>query len=244
MLYLIGNGPSQKDIDWEEYKDKEWWGFNAVSLNTVKPDLLFAIDIEVQAGIVEQEYYKTNKVAFAEFDAVPIEMWDMMKMGIGEYEKFHEIRKDGDTEFSVQGSYDGKECFFIGINGDYGNNIVMYNNPKLKNLFGGMSALGYAIENGYKDICLIGFDALEYNDPSNVFSESGLYKYKVDYTEDDRVFQTQQQQFLALLREYENINVYWKKPLDGLVKIDYNVLNYENSEKWILGVGHPSEVSL
>ena len=35
-----------------------------------------------------------------------------------------------------------------------------------------------------------------------------------------------------------------KNPLDGLVKVDYNVLNYENSEEWILGVGHPSEVSL
>ena len=158
MLYLIGNGPSQKNVDWEEFKDKEWWGFNAVSNNIVKPDLLFAIDIEVQAKIVDEEYYKTNKVAFAEFETVPIEMWDMMKMGIGEYDNFYEIRKDGDTEFSVQGSYDGKECFFIGISGDYGNNIVMYNNPKLKNLFGGMSALGYAIENGYKDICLIGFD--------------------------------------------------------------------------------------
>ena len=81
------------------------------------------------------------------------------------------------------------------------------------------------------------------NDPSNIFAESGLYKYKVDYSEDDRVFHTQQQQFLALLKEYENINVYWKKPLEGFVKVEYNELNYENSEEWILGVGHPSEVS-
>ena len=30
MLYLIGNGPSRKDFDWDSFLEEghEWWGFN------------------------------------------------------------------------------------------------------------------------------------------------------------------------------------------------------------------------
>lgn len=243
MLNIVGNGPSQKDIDWSSFKDEEWWGFNAVRDTPTKPDLLFCVDIEVQAGIVKEEYYKTNKVAFAEFNTVPIEMWDMMKIEFSKWKHFIEIRNEGDTEFSIQGDFDYEEAYFIGINGEYIDNIITYDYPDLKNLFGGPSALGYAIAQGHKDICLMCMYALEHGDPTSIFADSGLFKYKTKYTKDDRVFHTQQQQFLALLKKHEDINVYWRKPIDGLTKIDYNVLDYENSEEWILGRGHPSETS-
>ena len=43
-------------------------------------------------------------------------------------------------------------------------------------------------------------------------------------------------------KEYININVfYFKNPLVGLEKIEYNSLSYENSEEWILGQGLESE---
>ena len=245
MLYLIGNGPSRKDFDWDSFLEEghEWWGFNGI-YQQQKPDLLFALDIPVQRQVIDDMYHYENKVAVGDFDPIPMEMWDLMTNGF-EYshqpQNIFKVRKDGDDLFTIQGFDDVVSC--IGYSSVHKDNIVIYNNPKLKNLFGGMSALGYAAEHKYTDICLIGFDALEHADPTSIYSGDYL-NYQDEYTEESRVFHTQQQQFLALLKEYENINVYWKKPLDGLVKVDYNVLNYENSEEWILGVGHLSEVSL
>jgi hypothetical protein len=105
-----------------------------------------------------------------------------------------------------------------------------------------MSALGYAAEKGYKDICLIGFDALVDSNPSNVYEGTGVLNYLDKYTEESRIIDVQQSQFKALLKEYININVYfYKNPLVGSEKIEYNSINYENSEEWILGEGLESE---
>ena len=116
----------------------------------------------------------------------------------------------------------------------------MYNNPEAKNLFCGMSALGYAMLNGEKEITLTGFNALEDDNWSNNYEGTQNYLHK--YSSDSRVLNAQRSQFIALLEEFEDVKVYFKNPLTGTVKVEYNELYYyEDSERWILGEGLESD---
>jgi len=117
----------------------------------------------------------------------------------------------------------------------------MYNFDKLKNLYGGMSALGYAAINGYKEITLVGFDALDptINSADSAFAGSGLINYRDKYTEEHGVFNIQRTQFVSLLKDdlFNDVKVYFKNPLDNLQEVIYNELTYfENSkDRWVLG---------
>jgi len=110
----------------------------------------------------------------------------------------------------------------------------------LKNLFTGMSALGYALENKEPEIALFGFDALESGNVDNVYAGTDLYPYK--YTEESRVLDAQRSQFIALLEHYRDTKVFFQKSLDDYIEIDYTGLDYyESSDRWILGFGLESD---
>ena len=65
--------------------------------------------------------------------------------------------------------------------------------------FCGISALGYAAYNGYKDITLVGFGALDPDIDSVVmFMKYRIYKTK--YNKDDTVNYIQKMQFVSLLK--------------------------------------------
>ena len=52
------------------------------------------------------------------------------------------------------------------------------------------------------------------------------------------MIRAQQSQFIALLEEFKEVDVYFKNPLDKTNLVEYNELYYyENSERWILGQG-------
>ena len=132
----------------------------------------------------------------------------------------------------IQG--DGESTDFLGlIRPDL---IVTYNDPMLRNLFTGMSALGFAMDNGYERVNLIGFDALEGDNFENIYEGSVNYMHK--YNTESEVLNAQRSQFIALLREYNDCSVYLGNPLDKGRSIKYNELSYyEVSEEWILGQG-------
>jgi hypothetical protein len=66
--------------------------------------------------------------------------------------------------------------------------------------------------------------------------------YLPKYTTEDRVFDAQRSQFIALLKQYPNSRVYFKNSLDELELVVYNELNYyESSDEWILGEGFLQE---
>ena len=99
-----------------------------------------------------------------------------------------------------------------------------------------MSALGYAIEAGESEICLIGFDALENGKSHNVYE--GTDNYLPKYTLESRVIDAQQSQFIALLENYKTSKIYFGNPIDGFKEIEYTRLYYyESSNRWILGQG-------
>ena len=85
----------------------------------------------------------------------------------------------------------------------------------------------------------MGFDALDpdIDSVSNVYEGTELYKTK--YNKDDTVNYIQKMQFVSLLEDelFEEVDVYFRNPLDKCNKVIYNELTYfENSkDRWSLG---------
>tara|TARA_B110000444_G_scaffold240545_1_gene256014 strand:+ start:1244 stop:2008 length:765 start_codon:yes stop_codon:yes gene_type:complete len=243
MLYLVGNGPSRKNIDPNTLS--EWWGMNMI-YRTHSPDMVFVQDVSPQNECVKEEYYKKGKVCFAEWNELPIDMWDMMKLGLPG--TIIETRLPDDDAFVYQGetSYEfGEETrsYMIGYNRAYADNIVIYKNELLKNMYCGIYALGYAVHHGYKNICLVGYDSLQFNESANVYGREDHYTYADEYRHDSGVLDIQQSQFVSLMehinKEYPEIKVYFKNPIEGFDLIVYNELlsRFKVEDKWILGQG-------
>ena len=156
MLYLVGNGPSRKNINPSDLS--EWWGMNMV-YRDYTPDLLFVQDVAPQNEMITDQYYKKQPVCVGEWNEIPMEMWDLMKSGLPG--RIIENRVEGDDRFVVQGEDyrgEGQTSYMIGYSYSHVNNIVIYTNELLKNTFCGIYALGYAVHHGYKNICLVGYD--------------------------------------------------------------------------------------
>ena len=229
---IVGNGPSRLDCDLKNIPH-EVWGCNAIYRDTTV-DILFAVDMPLQKEIVESGYYRGNMVAFADIEPLDIGMMELMKPG---FEYTHSVNvsvKEDDTHFIIQGN--ATETDFLGlVNPDF---IVTYNDTILRNLLTGMSALGFAMLQGYERINLIGFDGLEHlGEPANIYE--GSINYPPKYTTEDSVLDVQRSQFIALLEWYYGKgSIYFRNPLDKEDEIKYNELSYyEISEEWILGQG-------
>ena len=231
---IIGNGPSRKGFDILGC-NHEVWGCNGIYRDTTDCDMVFAVDIEMQQELVESGYYRTNMVAMADIDPIPIEMLEVFTSSMPNVVM---TRKEDDTHFIVQGDDDQTDILGL-IRPEL---IVAYQYPHLKNLFCGLQALGFAIENDYETINLIGFDALQGEDTSNIYE--GTPSYLTKYKTENAVGYVQRSQFIALLEWYYGKgSVYWKNSLDERVEVKYNELSYyEISEEWILGQGLKSEI--
>ena len=231
MLTIVGNGPSRLNYNLNELDT--WWGCNAIYDDYV-PDLLFATDIEMQSEIIKSDYYKNNKIVVGGWEPLDISMKEMMMSGFEySHETINDLTEESDDRFIIQG--DNEFVDFLGYRSDYEHNIIMYKISNLKNLFTGMMALGYAAETGHKEVTLLGFDALQSDNVSNVYE--GRLNYLSKYTVESRVFDAQRSQFIALLKHYD-IEVFFKNSLDENVKVEYNKL-YDGTDckEWILGLG-------
>lgn len=233
MLTIVGNGTNRV---MPTYGEDRFWGCNAF-YRDANPEILFTVDIPMQKEVIEWGYAEANKVAVGNWEILPIDMIEPLKMGFGNTRIEESISPDSEY-LVVQG--DDEVTTFLGLSSPQMKNIIMYNNPELKNMFCGMSALGYAMLNGEKEITLTGFNALEEENWSNNYEGTPNYLHK--YNSDSRVLNAQRSQFISLLEEFEDVNVYFKNPLTGTVKVEYNELYYyENSERWILGEGLESD---
>tara|TARA_Y100000004_G_scaffold190134_1_gene246795 strand:- start:2908 stop:3618 length:711 start_codon:yes stop_codon:yes gene_type:complete len=233
MLTIVGNGTNRV---MPTYGKDRFWGCNAF-YRDANPEILFTVDIPMQREVIEWGYAEANKVAVGNWEILPIDMIEPLKMGFGNTKIIESISPDSEY-LVVQG--DDEVTTFLGLSSPQMKNIIMYNNPELKNLFCGMSALGYAMLNGEKEITLTGFNALEDDNWSNNYEGTQNYLHK--YSSDSRVLNAQRSQFIALLEEFEDVKVYFKNPLTGTVKVEYNELYYyEDSERWILGEGLESD---
>ena len=166
MLYLVGNGPSRKNLDLDTLEN--WWGMNMVYRDHT-PNLLFIQDVAPQNEMITDQYYKNHPVCVGEWNEIPMEMWDLMKSGLPG--RIIENRVEGDDRFVVQGEDyrgEGQTSYMIGYSYSHVSNIVIYTNELLKNTFCGIYALGYAVHHGHKKICLVGYDSLQFGDLQNI----------------------------------------------------------------------------
>ena len=241
MLYIIGNGPSRLDFDMEKLHAYgcEWWGCNGI-YRDYTPDLLFVHDIPLQHKAVVDGVLNKGKVALGDWNPMEIELYEDLKfMHSTMPVKIIENRSEDGSHFEVQG--DGVEVYFTAYPVGANENIIMYNFPKLKNTFCGITALGYAAEQGHKQITLVGFDALDPNIDSvgNVYENSGVATYKPKYTKEDTIYWIQRFQFVSLLKDelFEDIDVFFENPLDNKQPIIYNELSYfeKCDKRWSLG---------
>ncbi len=241
MLYIIGNGPSRLDFDMEKLEcyGCEWYGCNGI-YQDYTPDLLFVHDIPLQHKAVVDGVLNKGKVALGDWNPMEIELYEDLKfMHSTMPVKIIENRSEDDTHFVVQG--EGDEVYFTAYPVGANENIIMYNFPKLKNTFCGITALGYAAEQGHKQITLVGFDALDPNIDSvgNVYENSGVATYKPKYTKEDTIYWIQRFQFVSLLKDelFEDIDVFFENPLDNKQPIIYNELSYfeKCDKRWSLG---------
>ena len=230
MLTIVGNGK-----DREIPQNGRWWGCNAV-YRDASPEILFTVDIPMQREVIESGYADRNKVAVGDWEILPIDLLYILKQGFTN--KIVESVRPDSEHLVVQG--DEEITTFLGLSSPQMKNIIMYNNPKLKNLFCGMSALGYAMLNGEKEIVLTGFSALPDENWSNEYEGTQNYLHK--YSSDSRVISAQRSQFIALLQEFQEVEVFFKNPLSEPVKVEYNKLYYyESSDRWILSQGFESD---
>lgn len=193
--------------------------------------------------MITDQYYKKQPVCVGEWNEIPMEMWDLMKSGLPG--RIIENRVEGDDRFVVQGEDyrgEGQTSYMIGYSYSHVNNIVIYTNELLKNTFCGIYALGYAVHHGYKNICLVGYDSLQFGDLQNIYGPDDCYTYNKVYTEQNSgVGKPQQAQFVALLehinKDYPDVRLYFKNPIDGFDPIEYNdIMSRLNVEdKWVLG---------
>lgn len=253
MLYLVGNGPSRNNYDLSTLE--RWWGMN-MSYKDAMPDMLFTADIAPMSHAFDDEVYKTTKHCVGgSFNPIDLDedqhSWDMlhegMKVGHAEEFVYFDVRKPGDDKFVVQSEsyYDELRHYFVAYSSAHEDNIVIYEKDEFKNLLCGLYALGYAVEHGETEICLVGFDSLEFDVVDNIYDHKDCHTYKDEYTSSSGVGNVQKLQFLSLLKwieeNYPNINVYFKNSVDGFDKIEYNdILNRYESEglntedEWVL----------
>ena len=234
MLTIVGNGTSRKDIDLKSLD--RWYGCNRIYTDAT-PELLFVIDSPMQSQVMQDEYHHNNKVVFPGWEPLEIGFLHMMRSGFdysGEKQRVY-VNK-GDDYFIAQGNEEHVD--FVGYSSVHKQNIVMYKNPLLKNLFCGMTALGYALAENEPEIALLGFDALWSENVDNIYQGQPLYRHK--YTLEDRVYTAQRSQLIALLEQFGNSKVYFQKSVDDFEEVDYtNLSYYANSDRWILGIGIP-----
>ena len=241
MLYLVGNGPSRKDFDLNQLD--QWWGMNMI-YRDYQPELVFIHDIAPQNEMVKDKYYKNHKVCTGEWNELPMEMWEVMQYGLPGKEII-QTRAPDDDRFVVQGEGPiGKDrTYMVGYTIAHSNNIVIYKNDLLRNLFCGMYALAYAVHHGHKQICLFGYDALQYDELQNIYGPEDCDTYHEVYTEVQGVGTVQKAQFVALLEhintDYPDVEIFFKNSIDGFDKVEYNDIlsRYNIEDKWILDKG-------
>lgn len=256
MLYIVGNGPSRNNYDLSTLE--RWWGMN-MGYKDAMPDMLFTADVAPMAHAIDDEVYKSIPHCVGEsFDPIDLDedevSWNMLHEGMkvsmeDRAFNYFDVRKPGDDKFVVNcENFKGKDDlvhYFTAYSSVHEDNIVIYKKDEFRNLLCGLYALGYAVEHGETEICLIGFDSLEFDVVDNVYDSSDCHTYKDEYTSDSEVGDRQKLQFLSLLQWIEenhpNANVYFKNTVDGFDKIEYNdILNRFKTEnlniedEWVL----------
>jgi len=238
IAHILGNGPSRTQFDLTKLENT--YGCNAL-YRDFSPDTLVAVDIPMQIEIINSGYYKEHKVAFADWDATPIDALEQFKMMLRFDSHHSDITthnlNESSTHFFSQGSsLQGTMeilCF------EEPNSIVKFDDPILRDMVCGTTAIGLALLDGAKEVNLIGFDSLWNNTYENVYQGTDNYDWEQEDT--FRVLTAQYDQLMAMVKHFEKVKFNFQKSLTDTHEINYNI---PEDEEWVLGSGYVDRIPM
>ena len=187
--FILGNGPSRpKDVEWLNNLEGVTYGCNALYRDW-QPDFLLANDWAMMVEIINSSY--SGNCQFTDFDELPIDALEGIKY-MPEFETaVHIGEKEDSSSFVFMGSSMGqsgplqKNQYHIIWLDESLKQLKWGLRPKFESMSTGLCALQLALETGYDEIDVIGFDGLKDRNYRNLYD--GTENYKFDPAAPDKV---------------------------------------------------------
>ena len=199
--FILGNGPSRpKDVEWLNSLEGDTYGCNALYRDW-KPDFLVVNDWAMMLEILNSTY--SGNCCFTDFEQQPKEALEGIRytpeyktaIHIGEQDEANSFVFSGGTEVFLRGGEGYKDFVqnFL-INNQYWyivwldesfRHITWNLKPQFKYMSTGLCALQLALETGYDEIDVIGFNGLKDRNYKNIYD--GTENYKFDPAAPDKV---------------------------------------------------------
>ena len=185
--YVLGNGPSRKTVNLENLKEKGVvYGCNALYRDW-EPDFLVANDWRVMLEVIESGY--GGACVFCDFNPLPAETYDVMLAGMsakslekkplefgGKRKRSNEYVIRGDEKGLLEVVWLDESMKHI----EWGLTPIGATLPST-----GIMALQLALDNGHKEVELLGFDGLREGNYRNIYD--GTLLYQTDARDPDNI---------------------------------------------------------
>ena len=187
--FILGNGPSRpKDVEWLNSLEGDTYGCNAMYRDW-SPDFLVANDWAMMIEIINSTYSGTCQ--FTDFEELPVEALEGIRY-MPEFETAIHIGEQEDSNsFVFMGSSMGqsgplqKDQYHIIWLDESFKHLKWGLRPKFESMSTGLCALQLALETGYDEIDVIGFDGLKDRNYRNLYD--GTENYRFDPAAADKV---------------------------------------------------------
>ena len=178
--YVLGNGPSRpKDKEWLDSLEGVTYGCNALYRDW-EPDFLVANDLSMMLEIITSDY--TGTCYFTDYEELPIDAIAGIKYTPGYESAVHIGDQTNSTSFVFIESLYQYYIIWLGT-------TTRHLNWGLKTQFEKMStglcALQLALETGYDEIDVIGFNGLKEENYRNIYD--GTENYRFDPATEDKI---------------------------------------------------------
>jgi hypothetical protein len=236
--YIIGNGPSRKNVDLTKLKGKTF-GCNAL-YRDFSPDYLLSGDAGVIKEICKSKYPENNWCIFPDWSPVPIEFKDTLVEPF--LDQGYNILSSGDTEYDHIQLFgheedDTKDLHIIGVNPKWRiiNMRGTEEDPEFSvNFFAGSNALAQASIMGFDEIVLLGFDSVWnfvedtyqniYAGTDNYMREKETPRLGGGTDDPNSLMGSQEAQIKKVLDIFKDVKYYIDRGDDYLLSLTYDSL--------------------
>ena len=234
--YIIGNGPSRKDIDLETLQGKTF-GCNAL-YRDFTPDYLLSGDAGVIKEICKTDYPKDNWCIFPDWSPVPVGFKDMLLTPFL-YDGYNicssvDNKHDHIQLFGHEES-NSKDLHIIGVDPKWRiiNMRGTEDDPEFSvNFFAGSNALAQASIMGFDEIVLLGFDSIwnfVEDTYQNIYAGTDNYTRKKETprlgggTDDpNSMLGSQEAQIKKVLDSFKDVRYYIDRGDNNLLSLTYD----------------------
>ena len=217
--FILGNGPSRpKDVEWLNNLEGDTYGCNAMYRDW-SPDFLVANDWSMMIEIINSTYSGT--CYFTDFEELPMEALEGIRYSPEFETAIHIGEKEDCSSFVFMGSSMGqsgplqKNQYHIIWLDESLKQLKWGLRPKFESMSTGLCALQLALETGYDEIDVIGFDGLKDRNYRNLYDGTENYKFEPAAPDKVRVPETYvpldashwETVYMELVKQYPNTKV-------------------------------------